>query len=411
MNKTIVFSLLTLSLLTNVYADEAKSSAEIMQNALSEMKALVGEDSSKEEAKTEEKVEPKAKTEVKTEKKVEPKAEAEVKTEKKAEPKAKAEVKTEKKVEPKAEESTFTLGKYGTFKFEKANANVSIMHGPVVGPNKENQGFMNNPAIIEAEHGLIIVDPGGNYNVGKKVLAEIRKVSNKPIIAVFNTHKHGDHWFANKAIAEAYPKVDIYADTNMIRVSKEGEADVWYGILNRATKGNLEGTKEFAFPTKALNDGDEIEIDGQKFVVGHPKVAHTDTDLVITHLNSKTIFLGDNVMKGRLGSFDESSSVLGNIELLEKIKKDTDLTLYVPGHGQSGKRDETIDPFLNYLKVLAVEGKKAYEDDKESYEVKDEVYEKLIALKDWDAFKKNMAAHLNKVMTEISELDEDEDEE
>lgn len=316
--------------------------------------------------------------------------------------------------EPTAQALDFTLGKYGSFKFEKANDNVFIMHGPIVSPNKENEGFMNNPAIIEGEHGLIVIDPGGNYNVGKKILAQIEKVSKKPILAVLNTHKHGDHWFANKAIVEKYPKVEIYAHPNMIKAVKdEGEAEVWYGILNRTT-GNLEGTKAFAFPTKELIDGQKIEVDGQKFEVMHPTVAHSDTDLLINHVNSKTLFLGDNVMRGRLGSFDESSSILGNITLLEAVKNDTNATLYVPGHGISGKKNETIDPFLNYLKVLSVEGHKAYDDDKESYEVKEEVMKKLTHLKDWDAFEKNMGAHLNKVMIEIGEAEleaEDDDEE
>jgi len=305
--------------------------------------------------------------------------------------------------------SDFTLGKYGSFKFEKANENVYIMHGPIVAPNKENQGFMNNPAFIEGEHGLIVIDPGGNYNVGKKIIEQIEKISHKPIIAVLNTHKHGDHWFANKTIIEKYPKVEIYAHPNMIKAVKdEGEAEVWYGILDRTT-GNLAGTKAFAFPTKELIDGQEITFDGQTFKVMHPDVAHSDTDILIKHVNSKTLFLGDNVMKGRLGSFDESSSVLGNITLLEKIKADTNCTLYVPGHGLSGKKDETIDPFLNYLKVLDEEGKKAIDDEKESYEVKNEVGKKLTSMKDWDGFEKNMAAHLDKVMSEIEASEEDED--
>lgn len=291
--------------------------------------------------------------------------------------------------------------------FEKLNENVYVMHGPVVAPNKENEGFMNNPAIIEGEHGLIVIDPGGNYNVGKKVLSEIEKVSTKPIIAVLNTHKHGDHWFANKAIIEKYPKVEIYAHPNMIKAVKdEGEAEVWYGILDRTT-GNLAGTKAFAFPTKELIDGQEIEFDGQKFQIMHPEVAHSDTDILIKHVNSKTLFLGDNVMKGRLGSFDESSSVLGNIELLDKVKAETNCTLYVPGHGISGKKDETIDPFLNYLQVLQEEGQKAYDEDLEAYEIKDEVKQKLTYMKDWDLFEKNMAAHLDKVMNEIAERDEE----
>ena len=354
MKNRILTSLVAFSLITNLYGAEHKSSAQIMKEALAQMEALVAK-------KT-----------------------------------------TDSKAMPNDVNSTFTLGKYGTFKFEKANENVYIMHGPVVGPNKENQGFMNNPAVIGAKNGLIVIDPGGNYNVGKKVLAEIEKISDKPIVAVFNTHKHGDHWFANKAIVEKYPNVDIYAHPNMIKVSKEGEAEVWYGILSRTT-GNLDGTKEFAFPTKTLVDGQQIEIDGQKFVIQHPHDAHTDTDLVIAHMNSMTLFLGDNLMKGRLGSFDESSSIFGNIELLENIKKETNFKLYVPGHGLSGEKDKTIDPFLNYLKVLAEEGKKAYEEDLESYEIKDEVIKKLPWMNDWDAFKKNMPAHLNKVMIELGE--------
>jgi glyoxylase-like metal-dependent hydrolase (beta-lactamase superfamily II) len=365
MKRTIFISLVTLSLVTNSYGNEVKTSTQIMKDALAQMESIANNVLPVDKSTSTFKVK---------------------------------------------DDEPFTLGKYGTFKFEKANDNVSIMHGPVVGPNKENQGFMNNPAVIESKNGLIVIDPGGNYNVGKKILAEIEKISKKPIIAVFNTHKHGDHWFANKAIVEKYPTVDIYAHPNMIKVSKEGEADVWYGILNRTT-GNLEGTKAFAFPTKTLVDAQKIEIDGQKFVIQHPHVAHTDTDLLIAHLNSMTLFLGDNLMKGRLGSFDESSNIFGNIELLKNIKAETAFKLYVPGHGQSGKKDETIDGFLNYLKVLAKEGQKAYDEDKEAYEVKDEVKTKLSWMNNWDAFDKNMPTHLNKVMIEIGEKELLEDDE
>jgi glyoxylase-like metal-dependent hydrolase (beta-lactamase superfamily II) len=306
--------------------------------------------------------------------------------------------------EPMANEG-FKLGKYGNFKFEKANGNVYIMHGPVVEPNKENEGFMNNPAIIEGKNGLIIIDPGGNYNVGKKVLAEIEKISTKPIIAVFNTHKHGDHWFANKVIVEKYPDVTIYAHTHMIEVAKAGEAEKWYGILDRMTKGNLKGTKAFAYPTKAIKEGDRIGVDGEVFIIRHPKVAHTDTDLLIEHVNSKTLFLGDNVMKGRLGSFDASSSILGNIKLLEALRKEKGLVLYVPGHGPSGGKEETIEPYLTYLKVITEEIQKAYDAEKEAYEVKYEVLQRLKGYKNWDAIDHVLGRHMDKVYAEIEAND------
>jgi len=307
----------------------------------------------------------------------------------------------EQAIKKSERESQFTLGKYGTFSFKKMNDNVYVMHGPVVAPDKENRGFMNNPAIIEGKNGLIIVDPGGSYNVGKHVLAEIEKVSKKPILAVFNTHKHGDHWFANKAIVEKYPDVVIYAHEQMIKEVKNGEAEKWYEILDRLTGGNLKGTKEFAYPTKALHGGEKITVDGEVFIVRHPKAAHTDTDLLIEHVNSKTLFLGDNVMKGRFGAFDASSSILGNIALLEELKKEKALTLYVPGHGLSGKKDETLDPYLHYLKVINEEVKKAYDEDKEAFEVKNAVIEKLKGYEKWDGFSYTLGRHMGKLYQEI----------
>lgn len=301
----------------------------------------------------------------------------------------------------------FELGKYGSFKFEKFGENLYIMHGPKTAPNRENEGFMNNPAIIEAQHGLIVIDPGGNYNVGKKILAEIEKVSKKPILATINTHKHGDHWFANKALLEKYPKLKIYAHENMIQEVKAGEAEKWYAILERLT-GNLKGTdKAFAYPNIALKNGDKIEIDGQKFRVLHPKKAHTDTDLVIVHENSDTLFLGDNVMKGRLGAFDGSSSIYGNIALLESIIKEKPYGLYVPGHGDSGSRDATVGPYLYYLKTVAKWSKRAYDEDIEAYEIKPRALKELQGYQKWDGFGYAFGRHLQKAYDEVAMSDEE----
>ncbi|HIP47289.1 MAG TPA: MBL fold metallo-hydrolase [Campylobacterales bacterium] len=300
-----------------------------------------------------------------------------------------------------------TLEKYGEFKFEKVHQNLYIMHGPVVEPNEKNEGFMNNPTIVEGKTGLIIVDPGGNYNVGKKILAEIEKVSKKPILATINTHKHGDHWFANKALLEKYPNLKIYAHPQMIKEVKAGEADKWYDILERLTK-NLKGTNdEFAYPNHAVKDGEVILIDDEKFIVRHPDKTHTNTDILIHHVNSNTLFLGDNVMKGRLGAFDSSSSIFGNIALLSAIMKEKECDFYIPGHGISGKRDATISPYLTYLTGVAKWAQKAYDDDLEAYEIKADAIKELKIFESWDGFEYAFGRHMTKAYDEISLSDEE----
>lgn len=305
--------------------------------------------------------------------------------------------------------NAFTLGALGEFKFEKVNDNVYVMHGPEKEPSKENEGFMNNPAVIESKNGLIVVDPGGNYNVGKKILAEIEKLSSKPIIAVFNTHKHGDHWFANKNIKEKYPNVPIYALTYMIEQVKDNAAETWYGILDRLT-GNLEGTKPFTFPTQGVENKQVVEVDGQTFIMRHYTKGHTDTDILIEHVNSSTLFIGDNLIINRFGAFDESSSIIQNIALLEKIKNQEDgfkkYKMYVPGHGPSNSEiSKTIDPFLKYLKTVVAGAKKAYEEGMQSYEVKPEIDEQLKEYHSWDAYEGQMGKHLIKAYSEVEMAD------
>ena len=306
--------------------------------------------------------------------------------------------------------NAFSLGKLGEFKFEKMpNTNVWIMHGPPMNPSVENEGFMNNPSFIEGPTGTIVVDPGGNYNVGLKIVAEYKKVTNKPVLAILNTHKHGDHWFAGKAFAEVFPDAQSYAHPNMIKASKDGAARLWYNILEGLSK-NLKGTDgPFPFPTKILKDGDVLKIDGQTITIFHPERAHTDTDILIAHEDSKTLWLGDNLMDCRLGGMDESSSIYGNIELLENVVNEKNgykhYNLYVPGHGPSDEKHKVIDPFLNYFKTVLKHAKIAYENEQESYEVKEDVASDLKDYKDWDEFDRQMGKHLIKAINEVEERD------
>ncbi|HSX72298.1 MAG TPA: MBL fold metallo-hydrolase, partial [Pseudomonas sp.] len=52
---------------------------------------------------------------------------------------------------------------------------------------------LGNVAMIEAPEGLIIVDTGESVSESRKIMAEFRKVSDKPVKAVVYTHFHPDH--------------------------------------------------------------------------------------------------------------------------------------------------------------------------------------------------------------------------
>jgi len=254
------------------------------------------------------------------------------------------------------------LGHHGDFYFHQMVQNVYIMHGAKK-RDADAQCFIHNPAFIESKNGIIIIDPGASYVVGKEVLKQIQQISSKPIIAILITHYHSDHWFANGAVVEAYPDVKIYGHKN---------------IIDSAKKMYLEGTeriisqrkaKSFHLPSYFVEDEERLEIDGEHFTIQHPKAAHCNSDIIITHQKSNIIFLGDVVLESTLGYFSNISSILENIKFLEKIAKQKRYTLYVPGHGVSGSFEHTVEPYLYYLTTIKEEVTKAYQEGQGIFEL------------------------------------------
>ena len=142
---------------------------------------------------------------------------------------------------------------------DRINEQVYVIHGPIDMPNPENQGFMNNPGVILTSKGVVIIDPGASVQSGEMVLRRLKTISQQPVVAVFNTHIHGDHWLGNQAIKEAYPKAVIYGHPRMIELIAEGEGDTWVDLMMKLSNGKTEGTKVVG-PDKASNHGDAITI-------------------------------------------------------------------------------------------------------------------------------------------------------
>ena len=83
--------------------------------------------------------------------------------------------------------------------------NSYLIEGPLGTPSVANQGFMNNPAFILTPAGVVVIDPGASVQIGEMVLRQIAKVTDQPVVAVFNTHIHGDHWLGNQGDSRAVP--------------------------------------------------------------------------------------------------------------------------------------------------------------------------------------------------------------
>lgn len=88
---------------------------------------------------------------------------------------------------------------------QKVHANVYVIDGPQGVPSVENRSFMNNLAWIVTADGVVLIDPGSSVQVGRMVVAQLKKATKKPVTHVFNTYVLGDHWLGNQAVLETRP--------------------------------------------------------------------------------------------------------------------------------------------------------------------------------------------------------------
>jgi len=284
-----------------------------------------------------------------------------------------------------------------SFTFENVHENIWVMHGLHATPSAQKLGLINNPSFIESKHGLILIDPGGSYALGEYVLKEIQKISKKPILALFNTHGHNDHFFANAVFQEAYPKMAIYAHENL-----KDAANELYGGKYKVNGFTFTKAQKVVFPTHTLKGGEILNIDGENLKIQHPKNAHTNNDIILSHLNSKSIFMGDLLMSGVLANFGLNSSIRGNIRFLEKLNQKEPFSYYIPGHGPSGEYKNVFVPYLRYLSIIEKEIIEAYKEEQKSNFIDFEVLEKKITLRlSWEENLNFPEGFVNRYMYQI----------
>ena len=183
--------------------------------------------------------------------------------------------------------------------------------------------FQQNCSVIWKEDTKIaaVNDPGGDLEMIEKFIDDQGLTLSK----IFITHGHLDHAAGARELADNF-KVDIEGP--------QIEDEFLTSTLEMQGKSyGMDSAQNFT-PDRWLNEGDQIELDGEKLDVYHCP-GHTPGHVIFHHKESKLAIVGDVLFQGSVGRTDLPGGSMDALiaAIREKVLPLGDDITFIPGHG------------------------------------------------------------------------------
>lgn len=221
--------------------------------------------------------------------------------------------------------------------------------------------FAANAGIIIGRDGVLVVDTLISAKEGARFLADIRKVTDRPIKYVINTHTHLDHAFGNCIFAKIGATVISHsADRKLLeRIGVDTLKNVGtYGLKAE----DMVGT-EIAFPSLSFSDRLQIDLGDETVELTRVAPSHTEGSVIVYLPSKKLLFSGD-ILFTDFHPFLADGDIAGWTRTIDALLT-MDVERIIPGHGPlSGKQDlremkEYLLQFDNTARALAAESQDA----------------------------------------------------
>lgn len=209
-----------------------------------------------------------------------------------------------------------------------------------------NVGFFVGPdAVLVVDSQYKDIAPG--------IVAEIKKVSDKPIKFLINTHHHGDHVGGNEifqqfALIVAHDNVrkhmlaspgDILKEypPRLEEAKKAGNADMIKFLSEQIEWARKAKVEEIPAPVMTFDSELRIYIGGETIDVWHLPPAHTDGDSAVYFEKARVLHMGDDFFNRVIPFIDvtHGGSPKGYLSAIDKVvARIPPDAVIIPGHGE-----------------------------------------------------------------------------
>ncbi|NVN91848.1 MAG: MBL fold metallo-hydrolase [Desulfuromonadales bacterium] len=196
--------------------------------------------------------------------------------------------------------------------------------------------FAANAGIVIGLDGVLVVDTLISAKEGERFLADIRRVTDKPIKYVVNTHTHLDHALGNCVFARLGATV-ISHEADRTMLIAQGAAILQHAGDYGLKPEEMAGT-QVVIPSLAFSERMIIDLGGEEVQLIRTAPSHTAGSLVVCLPAKKLLFSGD-ILFTDFHPFLADGDISGWTRTIDSLLA-MDVERIIPGHGPlSTKKD------------------------------------------------------------------------
>jgi quinoprotein relay system zinc metallohydrolase 2 len=233
---------------------------------------------------------------------------------------------------------------------------IYVHKGRHAGIEDQERGDSANIGFIIGDDCVAVIDTGGSIATGKALRAAIRNKTPLPVCYVINTHIHFDHVLGNAAFLEDQP---VFIGHENLGPAMDASRDFFVEQFAAEFGENPSGTLVIS-PTRLVAERLDLDLGGRQIRLLAERTAHSDNDVTVLDLKTKTLWTGDLLFMERLPVLD--GSLKGWLRWLDDAVS-SDYLQVVPGHGPARAAwPDAARMLRNYLEQLLAETREAVSD-------------------------------------------------